>query len=77
MSLPRKYVNLKEPYNEDIKEQVTTKNFKIDDGLYMKSPNPEKQCVEGVFQIQFPVFGVNFSNNIDNKRRRFVFSSNF
>ena len=42
MSLPRKYVNLKEPYSQDIKEQVTTKNFKIDDGLYMKSPNPEK-----------------------------------
>ena len=27
MSLAHKYVNLKEPYNQDIKEQVTTKNF--------------------------------------------------
>ena len=27
MSLAHKYVNLKEPYNQDIKVQVTTKNF--------------------------------------------------
>ena len=27
MSLAHKYVNLKEPYNQDKKEQVTTKNF--------------------------------------------------
>ena len=27
MSLARKYVNLKEPYDQDIKEQVTTENF--------------------------------------------------
>ena len=27
MSLANKYVNLKELYNQDIKEQVTTKNF--------------------------------------------------
>ena len=26
MSLAHKYVNLKEPYNQDIKEQVTTEN---------------------------------------------------
>ena len=30
----------------------------------MKSPNPEAQCTEGVFQSQFPICGVNFSNNI-------------
>ena len=40
MSLAHKYVNLKEPYNQDIKEQVTTKFFKKD-RLYMKSPTPE------------------------------------
>ena len=27
MILALKYVNLEEPYNEDIKEQVTTNNF--------------------------------------------------
>ena len=27
MSLAYKYVNLKEPYNQDIKEQGTTKSF--------------------------------------------------
>ena len=30
----------------------------------MKSPTPEAQCAEGVFQIQFPICGVYFSNNI-------------
>ena len=27
MNLAHKYVNLKEPYNQDIKEQVTTKKI--------------------------------------------------
>ena len=27
MKLAHKYVNLKEPYNQDIKEHVTVKNF--------------------------------------------------
>ena len=30
----------------------------------MKSPSPEVECAEGVLQIQSPVCGVNFSNNI-------------
>ena len=30
----------------------------------MKSPTPEAQCAEGVFQIQSIICGVNFSNNI-------------
>ena len=30
----------------------------------MKSPTPEAKCAEGVFQIQSPICGVNFSNNI-------------
>ena len=30
----------------------------------MKSPTPEVQCAEGAFQIQSPICGVNFSNNI-------------
>ena len=30
----------------------------------MKSPTPEAQCTEGVFQIQSPICDVYFSNNI-------------
>ena len=30
----------------------------------MKSPTPEAKCAKGVFQIQSPICGVNFSNNI-------------
>ena len=30
----------------------------------MKSKTPETSCDEGVFQIQSPVCGVDFSNNI-------------
>ena len=30
----------------------------------MKSPTPEVKCAKGVFQIQSPICGVNFSNNI-------------
>ena len=65
MSLARKYVNPKEPYNQDIKEQITTIIFlKKEDRLYMKSPTSEAKCPEGVFQIQSPVCRVNYINNI-------------
>ena len=30
----------------------------------MKSPTPEAQCAEGVFQIQSPICGINISNNV-------------
>ena len=30
----------------------------------MKSPIPEAKCAKGVFQIQSPICGVKFSNNI-------------
>ena len=30
----------------------------------MKSSTPKALCVEGVFQVQSPVCGVNLSNNI-------------
>ena len=30
----------------------------------MKSPTPEAKCAKGVFQVQFPISSVNFSNNI-------------
>ena len=71
ISLARKYVNLKKPYNQDIKEQVTAIIFfKKEDRLYMKSPTQEEKCVEGVFQIQSPICGVNFSNNISTTQIR-------
>ena len=68
MSLAHKYVNLKESYNQDMKEQVATKNvFKKEGRFYMKSPTPEAYCAEDVFQLQSPNCGVNFSNNINNR----------
>ena len=30
----------------------------------MKSPTPEAKCAKGVFQIQSPICGVYFSNNV-------------
>ena len=30
----------------------------------MKSPTPETKCAKVVFQIQSPIFDINFSNNI-------------
>ena len=38
--------------------------FKKEDRLYMKSPTPEAKCTKTVFQIQSPIYGVNFSNNL-------------
>ena len=65
MSLVHKYVNLKEPYNQGIKEQVTTKTFfKKNNKLYIKSPTQQAKCAKEFFQIQSPICGVNFSNNI-------------
>ena len=61
MSLTHRHANLKEPYNQDIKEYVTTiMFFKKEDRLYMKSTTTEAKCGKGVFQIQFPICGVNF-----------------
>ena len=30
----------------------------------MKSPTPETQCAEGIFQMQYPIYAVNFINKI-------------
>ena len=30
----------------------------------MKLPTSETKCAEGVFQIQSPICGINFSNNV-------------
>ena len=67
MSLTFNYVNLKEPYNQDIKEYVTTIHYnflKKEDRLYLKSPTREAKFAKDIFQIQSPICGVNFSNNI-------------
>ena len=59
MNLDRKYVNLKEPYDQDIKEYVTTiVFFKKENRPYMKSPTPKAKCAKGVFQIHSPICGV-------------------
>ena len=44
--------------------QVTTKDIKKEGELCMKSPPPEVWREKGVFQIQPPISGVNFSNKI-------------
>ena len=60
-----KYVNLKEPYNQDIKEQVTTKNFLKKKTDFKWNPQPQRHIVQkGDFQIQSPSCGANFLNNI-------------
>ena len=51
MGLFHKYVNLKQPYNLDIKEKVTAKfSQEKENRLYMKSPTPEALCEEVVLQ---------------------------
>ena len=37
----------------------------------MKSPTPEAQCAEGVFQIQSTICGIYFPNNISIFQVRF------
>ena len=47
----------------------------------MKSPTPEQKCAKGNFQIQPPICGVNFSNNISmtqvrvNERKNYLGST--
>ena len=40
-------------------QDITNKNRHC-----MKSPTPEKQCNEGIFQIQYPICAINFTNKI-------------
>ena len=42
MSLAHKDVNLKEPYNQDIKDQVATKNFLKKKTDFPWNPNPRR-----------------------------------
>ena len=49
MSLPDKYMNLKDPYNQDIKEQVTTKKFLKKKTGFTWNPQPQRHSVQKVF----------------------------
>ena len=49
MSLARNYVNLKKPYNQDIKEQVTTKKFLKKKTGFTWNPQPQRHSVQKVF----------------------------
>ena len=49
MSLVQKYVNLKEPFNQDIKEQATTKNFLKKKTGFTWTPQPQRHSVQRVF----------------------------
>ena len=62
-SLTRHQANLTEPYNQDIKVQVTAEDVKQEYTLCMKSAPPETESAKCAFQIQPPFSGVNFSNN--------------
>ena len=58
MSLTHKYVNLKEPYNQDIKEQVTTKNFFKKKAGFTSNSQPQRHKVPKVFFKFNPLFNV-------------------
>ena len=65
MSLSHKYINLKESYNQDIHEQVTTKNFLKKRTGFAWNPQSQRYSVEArCFQIQSPICYVKFSNNV-------------
>ena len=64
MSLAYKYVNLKEPYNQDIKGHVTIKIFLKKKTGFTWNPQPKRHSIQDVFQIQSPICGVNVSNNM-------------
>ena len=56
--------NLKEPYDQDTKEQFTTKNIYKKQTDFKWNPQPQRQCVECVFQFHSSIRGVNVSSNI-------------
>ena len=57
MSLAHKYFNLKEPYNQDIKEQVTTNSFFKKTTGFTWNPQPQKHSVQVFFKFN-PLFVV-------------------
>ena len=58
MRLSHKYVNLKESYNQDIKEQVTTKSFLKKKAGFSSNPQPQRHKVPKVFFKFSPLFNV-------------------
>ena len=58
MSLARKYVNLEEPYNQDIKEQVTITIFPKKKTDFTGNPQPQRQSVLKAFSKFNPLFVV-------------------
>ena len=57
MSLAHKYVNIKEPYNQDIKEQVTTTNWLKKKTGFTWNPQSQRHSVEMFFKFN-PLFVV-------------------
>ena len=53
--LNHNFANLKEPYNQVINVQVTTRNIKTEDGLFMKSSTPEISVRKVFFRFN-PLF---------------------
>ena len=71
MSMSHKYINLKESYNQDIQEQVTTKNFLKKKAGLTWNPQSQRHSVQArCFQIQSPICYVKFSNNVSVRRIR-------
>ena len=58
MSLVHKYINLKKPYNQDIKEKVTTKKFLEKKAGFTWNPQPQRHSVQKVFLNFNPLFVV-------------------
>ena len=58
MSLAHKYVKLKEAYNQDIKEQVTTKIFLKKKTGFKWNLQPQRNSVQKVFFKFNPLFVV-------------------
>ena len=57
MSLAHKYIDLKESYNQDIKEQVTTKNCLKKKTDFTWNPQSQRHSVQVFFKFN-PLFVV-------------------
>ena len=62
MSLACKYVNLKDPYNQDIIESVTTITFLKKKTDFTRNPQPQRQIVQEAFFKFNPLFVVEINN---------------
>ena len=58
--ISHRYVNLKQPYNQDIKEQVTPKIFLKKKTGFTWNSQPQRHSVEKMFSNSIPICGVNF-----------------